>query len=227
MSLPKKLAQGVRRPIGRVLALARHSASYPFDTPLTREIHRLERRWSEKPLRAMGDLPGLEPPPRHGLTGLAYQVVRHYKPRVVVQLGARDGLAALAIGAALRDTAEGGKLYLVDDSRGDDDQPWMGHRARLGLDAAIVPLRMGHDAARDQVARPIDLLVIDAGRSRQAVEGDWDDYAAIVRPGGMVLFPGVRSDPEVRRFWRSMTRNHENHSVRRHQGLGVIRTKAQ
>ena len=37
MSLPKKLARGVRRPIARVLTLARHSASYPFDTPLTRD----------------------------------------------------------------------------------------------------------------------------------------------------------------------------------------------
>ncbi len=223
MSLPKTLARGVRHPIARVLTLARHSASYPFDTPLTREIHRLERRSSEKPLRAIGDIPGLEPAPRHGLTGLAYQLVRHYKPRVVVQLGTRGGLATLAIASALRDNAEGGQLFAVDPENGPD--AYGAHLASLGLGSIVTPLRMAPHGARDQVARPIDLLLIDAIRPSEAVEDDWESYGPIVRPGGMVLFDGVRSGIQVRHFWRAMTRNHENHTVRRSDYLGIIRTK--
>jgi predicted O-methyltransferase YrrM len=228
MSLPKKLARGVRRPIARVLTLARHSASYPFDTPLTREIHQVERRGSEKALRAMKDLPGMEDPPRHGLPGLAYQIVNHYKPRIVVELGLLDGLEALAIGTALRDIGEGGKLFVVDAGGKDDaHQAFLKHQAGLGLDPVITPLRIGHDEARDQVTRPIDLLLIDARRSRDAVEADFESYSPIVRPGGMVLFLGVKSEPEVRPFWKKMTRNHENHTVRRYGGVGIIRIKQQ
>ena len=226
MSLPKKLARGVRRPIARVLTLARHSASYPFDTPLTREIHAIERRGSEKALRSMKDLPGMEEPPRHGLPGLAYQIVRHYKPRIVVELGMLDGLEALAIGSALRDIGEGGKLFLIDiEVKEEAHQAFLKHRAGLGLDSAIDPLRVTPDEARGQVARPIDLLLIDARRDRDAVEADFESYSPIVRPGGLVLFLGVKSDPEVRPLWKKMTRNHENHTVRRYGGVGVIRIK--
>jgi predicted O-methyltransferase YrrM len=228
MSLPKKLARGVRRPIDRVLTLARHSASYPFDTPLTREIHAIERRGSEKALRPMKDLPGMDAPPRHGLPGLGYQLVNNYKPRVVVELGTLDGLEALAIGTALRDIGEGGKLFLVDGREGDDaHRAFLGHRTGLGLEDVVAPLRMSHDEARDQVPRPIDLLLIDAGRSRDDVEADFESFGPIVRPGGMVLFLGVRRNPEVRPFWRKMTRNHENHTVRRFGGVGIIRIKQQ
>ncbi|WP_435009602.1 class I SAM-dependent methyltransferase [Tundrisphaera lichenicola] len=226
MSLPHKLARGVRRPIASVLTLARHSASYPFDTPMTREVHSIERRSSEKALRAMKDLPGLEGPPRHGLPGLAYQVVRHYNPHVVVELGILDGLEALAIGTALRDNNESGRLFLVDPRAGEEPhQSLLARRSELGLDDAIVPLGVGNNEAREQVARPVDLLLIDARRTAEAVEADFESYWPIVRPGGIVLFLGVTSSPEIRPFWRKMTRNHENHTVRRFGGVGFIRIK--
>ena len=155
MSLPQKLARGVRRPIARVLTLARHSASYPFDTPMTREVHSIERRGSERALRAMKDLPGLEPPPRHGLPGLAYQVVRHYKPRVVVELGTLDGLEALAIGTALRDNGEGGKLYLVDGRDGGGSAQVLAPASApdLGLDRPRSP-RSGRATTRPATRSP-------------------------------------------------------------------------
>ncbi len=171
----------------------------------------------------------MEDPPRHGLPGLAYQIVKHYKPHIVVELGMLDGLEALAIGTAIRDIGEGGKLFAVNSWEGGGKdvahQSFLRHQASLGLDSAIAPLGVGHDEARDQVTRPIDLLAIDARRSRDAVEADFESYSPIVRPGGLVLFLGVKSEPEVRPFWKKMTRNHENHTVRRYGGVGIIRIK--
>jgi predicted O-methyltransferase YrrM len=221
------VARGVGRPSTRVRSLARHSASYPFDTPLTREIHTIERRGSEKALRSMKDLPGMEEPPRHGLPGLAYQIVHHYKPRVVVELGTLDGLEALAIATALRDINEGGKLFVVPGANDAVHQSFQDAQASLGLEPVIATLRMSPDEARDKVTRPIDLLLIDAHRGLDAVEADFESYSPIVRPGGMVLFLGVRGEPEVRPFWKKMTRNHENHTVRRYGGVGIIRIKQQ
>jgi len=226
------LPQGLRRR----LAPAYQTIMWPFRTPLNRDILRLEGRRKVEDLRELEGFPELEKSAWKGLEGIGYQIVRHYRPKVIVELGTHMGLSALAMGLALRDLNQGGRLFAIDSWEGDpqaglyDDQVYrtfLGRSEQLGLGSIIVPLKMYFDQARDQVATPIDLLHIDGLHTWDAVNHDLETYGPLVRPGGLILFHDVNTHFEdLRRFWAGVSQTHESHTIPHSNGLGIIRTKA-
>jgi O-antigen biosynthesis protein len=240
MSTALKLARsvlpaGLRRSLRHHLTPIYHTVTWPFKTPLSREILQLEGQGQRERLRELEDFKELELSAWQGLEGLAYHIVRHYRPKLIVELGTHMGLSALAMGLALRDLGEGGRLFAVDSWEGDPQagfygdsvyRTFLGRSEQLDLGSIIVALRMYFDDARDRVATPIDLLHIDGLHTWEAVSHDFEVFGPLVRPGGLVMFHDVNSGYEgVQRFWAGISRRYESHMVPYSNGLGIIRTK--
>jgi predicted O-methyltransferase YrrM len=202
-------------------------------TPLARKLLELEGQKSDRTLAELDGFPELRNSAWWGLQSLGYQMVSHYKPSVVVELGTHMGLSALAMGLALRDLKAGGRLFAVDTWKGDahagsygDEvyQTFLSRLDQLGLGSVIIPLRMTFDEARAHVPTPIDLLHIDGLHDWAAVNHDFETFGPLVGPRGLILFHDVNTGFEdMRRFWRSVRHRYESHTVPYSHGLGVVR----
>lgn len=79
------------------------------------------------------------------------------------------------------------------------------------------------DATLDQVRYwadrgPVDVLVIDADHTYQAASADWNRYAPLVRPGGLVLMHDIADavrfpDVQVSKLWREIRQTHRTLAV--------------
>jgi hypothetical protein len=208
---------------------------WPMKTPLGSEIMRLEWSKSHDGLRALKRFPELYTSSAWGgLETLGYEIIGHFRPKVVVELGTHVGLSALAMGLALRRLGDGAKLYAVDCWEGDDHTGAYGQEIydtfvkrvnELELESTIVPLKMYFDDARDKVATPIDLLHIDGLHTLDAVKHDWETFGPLVRPGGLVMFHDVNTKfSDLRKFWSGLAPLYDSHLVPYSHGLGIIRT---
>lgn len=203
-------------------------------TPLSREILDLESHKTMAPVEKLESFFELKSSAWQGLQTLAYQIVLRYRPKVIVELGTHMGLSALAMGLALKELGEGGRLFAIDSWKGDPQashygdevyQQFLERRKHLGLEETIVPLKMYFDEAKDLVDRPIDLLHIDGLHTWDAVNHDWETYGPLVKPGGLVLFHDVNTRyPGVTKFWRQMKKSKDCHTVLYSHGLGILRT---
>jgi predicted O-methyltransferase YrrM len=216
------LPPSVQGTMNRVSCTYSDIALWPFRDELTRDLTRIEWRKSEQNLRELQGFGEMVESAWRDLGSLGYELVRYYRPKVVVELGTHVGLSALAMGMALRDLDRGGKLYAVDTWEGDDHSGHYGDR--LGLESVIVPMRMTFDEARGQVPDQIDLLHVDGLHTWDAVKHDFDTYKPLVRPGGIVLFHDVNTCyDDTRRFWKMVSGQYMSYMVPYSHGLGVIR----
>ena len=207
--------------------------SYPILPRLAHEILALERSKDPNSLGKLAEFPELKDSAWGGLGTLGYALVRRYKPKVIVELGSHMGFSALAMGLALRDLGEGGKLYAIDTWQGDPQATFYGDEvyetflkrgSQLGLEAIITPLRMLFSEGVAHVTEPVDLLHIDGLHTYEAVSQDLADFGPKVRPGGIILFHDVDTwFPDMKAFWREISRKYESHLVPHTHGLGVIR----
>ncbi len=243
MSLLINLAKSLvpiekRKPLKRALinGYYRFRGQLPFKKPLSRELFDLERSPRAKALSELDAFDELKTSAWLGLEKMAYDIVIKYRPKVIVELGTHMGLSALAMGLALRDLGEGGRLYAIDCWEGDtqagfyDDSVYRTFLERiesLGIESTVLPLKMFFDEARDKVATPIDLLHIDGLHTWEAVNHDFDTYGPLVSPGGLVMFHDVNTHfKDLRKFWRGLTRKYDSHRIDYSHGLGLIRTKS-
>jgi hypothetical protein len=209
-------------------------ALWSFKSKLNREITLMEWRSEGHPLLELAGFPEMQRSAWSGLERLGYEMVRKYRPKVIVELITRLGLSACAMGLALRDVGAGGKLYAVCGWAGDAYvfrthtdyvyRTFLERRNQLGLDDVIIPLRMTVDEARHQVPGQIDLLHIDGLRTWEAVNHDFESYRPLVRSEGIVLFHDVNTfSLEMRRFWNTISVRYASHLVPYSNGLGIIR----
>ncbi len=113
------LPPGVRRSLHQFLTRSLTPAYYSFTwrarSPFSREIIQLGRK-RPRQLRELDQFPELRGSAWKGLEGIGYKLIRHFRPKVVVELGTHMGLSALAMGLALRELGEGGQLFAVDST---------------------------------------------------------------------------------------------------------------
>ena len=59
---------------------------------------------------------------------------------------------------------------------------------------------------------PLDLLFIDGDHSYEGVLRDWEMYAPLVRPGGIVAFHDIQANPacEVKALWEMLNQQREH-----------------
>lgn len=152
-----------------------------------------------------------------------FELVRAERPQAVLEIGLDEGgTLFLWTRAAVLDA----RLLAIDTR----PPGWLGMRSPFPLvrrnfaqSSQRVELLMpadSHDpATRARVeslldGRPLDFLFIDGDHSREGVWADFELYAPLVRPGGIVAFHDVSENTYpavqgVRNFWREFTRDHE------------------
>ncbi len=228
----------VRGPLKRALTsgLYRAKGYSPFNNPLSREVYELESIPRAKSLRELDSFQELQASAWMGLESVAYQMVLREKPKVIVELGTHMGLSALAMGLGLRDLGQGGRLFAIDCWEGDNQAGYYGdsvyqtflNRVKLlGLDSNVTALKMYFDEAVDKVETPIDILHIDGLHTWEAVNHDFETFGPLVKPGGIIMFHDVNSHfPDVKEFWRGISKKYESHRIYYSYGLGLIRTKS-
>ncbi len=160
---------------------------------------------------------------------------REVEPRVVVEIG----------------TDEGGTLFLWTRVAADDahlvaiDTRPLGRLGRFSTYALVrrsfrrdrqrVDLLFGRDSHDPETVaalqgllrrRPIDFLFIDGDHSYEGVRSDFELYAPLVRPGGLVALHDVGAEdaPGVVRFWSELASAHSSDQLIASQyGVGVVR----
>lgn len=192
-------------------------------------VHRTVENGSLGRLRALEEM---EHSAWRGLEKIGYNLVRRFKPRIIVELGTHVGFSALAMGLGLKDNGDDGQLFAVDTWQGDEHAGRYGESVHetfqkrideLGLRETITPMRMLFDEAREQVPTPIDLLHIDGLHTLEAVTHDFETYGPLVRPGGLVLFHDIRSQwREVGEFWDTLVGRYKTRAVEHSNGLGIL-----
>lgn len=136
-------------------------------------------------------------------------------------------------------TAGGGTLFLLTRVAAADaivvyvdlELPWFAERARARLarngQRVVGITGDSHDpATRDRVVEalrdePLDVLFIDGDHTYEGVKADFDLYARLVRPGGIVALHDINPDHdaahaisgEVPRFWEELKRTHRTEEL--------------
>lgn len=54
----------------------------------------------------------------------------------------------------------------------------------------------------------LDFLFIDGGHDYETVKSDYENYAPLVRPGGLIAFHDIQCIPDVKRFWNEVRGEH-------------------
>ncbi len=129
----------------------------------------------------------------------------------------RDCQTLLEIG-----TAAGGTLYLLtraasrhatiislDIARDPDHWDAIRGFARLQQRMVAVTGNSGDPAVRDEVAaqvagRPLDFLLIDGDHSAYGVRKDFELYAPLAAPGGLVVLHDISLAGGVKEFWTEL-----------------------
>jgi len=165
--------------------------------------------------------------------------VRELRPRRVLEIG----------------TANGGTLYLWTRLAAPDatilsvDLPAGKGGGGFSLQRAAIYRRFASSAqkvhllrvdshapeTRDRVVdlfggEPVDFLFIDGDHSYKGAKQDWDSYASLVRPGGLVAFHDIGLDfagREVKQLWDEIKPSYEHWEYAFHRegvyGIGVLR----
>jgi predicted O-methyltransferase YrrM len=201
---------------------------------LRQQILELELRKRDESLAPLFALERGSPAPSAwvGLGSIAYEMVKHFAPRVVVELGSFGGFSTGAIGLALKHLGGERKLYAVDTWSGDahtgkyGDQVYdafLGVRHALGLNEIIIPLRMTFDEAADKIPDKIDMLHIDGLHTFAAVSHDFKTYKPLLASNAIVMFHDVYTEfPDMRLFWAMISRRYPSYRIPYSHGLGVI-----
>jgi predicted O-methyltransferase YrrM len=201
---------------------------------LRQQILDLETKKRDCNLQQLLELETRSPLPSawSGLGTIAYEIVSHFKPQKIVELGSYNGFSTFAMGLALRDLKMDGRIYAVDTWMGDNNmglygeevyQSFLENKHKLGLDGTVCPLRMTFAEASKQITPPIDLLHVDGLHSITAVTSDFKAFRHLLAPGAIVLFHDVYTKfAGMRLFWALISRRYPSYRIPYSHGLGVI-----
>jgi predicted O-methyltransferase YrrM len=189
---------------------------------------------------------------RTGLLGIHPLQVAEELAGLLERLTAERPRRLLEIG-----TARGGTLFALCRAAGPDallvslDLPWGsggGYRpwrealyARFGRERQRVVLLRGDSgdpAIRDRVVETLggdrlDFLLIDGDHSYEGARRDWETYAPLVRPGGLIAFHDIVPGPEklvggVPELWREIAAGRATETLvhdwdQKGCGIGLVR----
>ncbi len=164
--------------------------------------------------------------------------VRNLKPRTVLEIGTANG-GTLFLWTRLADAEA--TIVSIDLPGGKFGGGYPSHWGTIYRRFARSTQKLhllrenSHDpetkvkAERLFGGEPIDLLFIDGDHAYEGVKQDWEQYSALVRPGGMVVFhdiAGNYDDTQVKRLWDSIKPDyqHEEYAVDPNgsYGLGIL-----
>lgn len=165
----------------------------------------------------------------------AYDLVECLRPKVVVELGAHNGLSFFTFCQSMKENDVDGMCYAVDTWAGDEHTGDYGSSvfddvrdyAREEYSGISYLMQMLFNEALNHFSdESIDLLHIDGLHTYEAVREDFDNWYPKVRPGGIILFHDIEArmkDYGVWKFWEELQTEHETFHFLHGFGLGVLR----
>lgn len=163
-----------------------------------------------------------------------YDLVRHLKPQVTVELGTHLGGSFFSLCQGLQDDLTGGRIYGVDKWEGDDHseryEENIYHTVKK-ISEEFYPgtatlLKMDfEEAARLFDDESIDLLHIDGFHTYEAVSNDFTVWLPKLAPHGVILFHDISETKEgfgVYKFWDEVKRLYPSLEFLHSHGLGVL-----
>jgi len=167
------------------------------------------------------------------------RVVERRQPRVIMEIGTRSGgtlfawvrasrAADLVISIDLPDGRFGGgydrrraRLYAAFAA----DRP----RTRMVMIRADSHAPATLAAAKQALAgRSVDFLFIDGDHTYAGIRSDFEQYGALVAPGGIIALHDIRTtgrEREVSTYWQELKREYECEEIAyrpAHLGIGII-----
>jgi len=165
-----------------------------------------------------------------------YDIVEALHPKMLVELGAYNGLSFFAFCQSVLEHDIECLCYAVDTWEGDahtdryDDSIFrdvQNHAREHYRGFAYLMRMLFNDALPHFEADSIDLLHIDGLHTYEAVREDFTNWYPKVRPGGVVLFHDIRArmkDFGAWKFWEELEAGHPQAFRFDHGfGLGVLR----
>ena len=134
------------------------------------------------------------------------KLVRHLRPRRVLELGTDIGRSALYMMTQLPpegalETVEAGTQETVDLAPFKGDPRLKVIRADDTSEACLRELNL---MPEHFMTRPIDLLFADSVHTFEHTMGVFTTYRPFMRPGGIMVFDDIHLDPGMELFWRSV-----------------------
>lgn len=166
------------------------------------------------------------------------EIVHRHRPRRLLEIGTANGGTLFLFARASRPDAQLISLDLPYGQYGGGYSPIrIPLYRRFARDNQQVCLIRddSHKPANVRVVRallggePLDFLFIDGDHSYEGVKTDFEQYAPLVRKGGIIAFHDIARHPEgddchVDRFWEEIRGRYEHEEIIEHpeQGWGGI-----
>jgi hypothetical protein len=165
----------------------------------------------------------------------AYDLIRNFKPKVIVELGTHKGTSFFSFCQAAKDGKFECELNAVDTWNGDkqagfyDDSVWndvneIKKQYYPNLNTNL--LRMTFDeAVKTFKDNTIDILHIDGLHTYEAVKHDFENWFEKVKNGGLILFHDIvekHDDFGVYKLWDELKEKHKTIEFHHSHGLGVL-----
>ncbi len=164
-----------------------------------------------------------------------YDLIRNFKPKVLVELGTHKGTSFFSFCQAVKDALYNARLYAVDTWQGDEHAGFYDDTVFKELEEIkeeyygsleINFLRKTFDEAVGEFKNnSIDILHIDGLHTYAAVKHDFETWFPKVKREGIILLHDIfinREDFEVYKFWKELKNDYKTIEFHQSYGLGVL-----
>ena len=165
----------------------------------------------------------------------AYDFVRNFKPKTIVELGTHWGTSFWSFCQAVKDEDLLTELFAIDTWKGDEHAGFYGNEVfekvkeiqkKYYKDLKINLLRKTFDEAiSDFEDKSIDLLHIDGLHTYEAVKHDFENWISKVKDDGVIIFHDIfvnQNDFGVYKLWEELKKKYKTIEFYHSFGLGVL-----
>jgi O-antigen biosynthesis protein len=207
--------------------IEKHNFSYFFDNLMIWRYYNPKFEYEER-FRDLGW-------PWAGHKNFAYDFVRNFQPKTIVELGTHKGTSFWSFCQATKDEKIDSKLFAVDTWRGEEHAGFYGEEIFEGVkeiqkkyygDLKTKLIRKTFDEAlaffQDE---SIDLLHIDGLHTYEAVKHDFENWNCKVKKNGIIILHDIfvnQNDFGVYRLWEELKKKYKTIEFYHSFGLGVV-----
>ena len=171
----------------------------------------------------------------HPHRDFAYNLIKKYKPRVIVELGVHYGDSYFTFCQACEELELETQLFGIDHWQGDEQTGFYEDEVFAAVSSyneEFYPeqstlLRMEFEEALQRFEDgAIDLLHIDGNHEYESVKKDFENWLPKLQKGGLILMHDIlveREDYGVKKLWEEIARTYSTETHQKDFGLGVIK----
>lgn len=169
----------------------------------------------------------------HGHVFFARDLIEHYSPSLIVELGVHKGDSLFAIGQSCEEGNLATKIFGIDHWQGDSqagqlDEEVFNYVSEISSEnfKNIELVRSSFDEALSSFKdQSIDLIHLDGFHSYEASKNDFECWLPKLKQDGIMLFHDIASknnDFGVVDFWSEIKKDYSTIEFLHSQGLGVM-----